>query len=65
MPCGCTNLLPGAGHPDAVLGGDLGRGVGARARVLGEAQVVVGAQVDHVPHDPARVTAREKDRARW
>lgn len=59
--CGvCTDLLPGAGHADAILHGDLGGRVGAGPGVLSEAQVVVRAQVDDVRQHPARVPGRQR-----
>lgn len=63
-----THLLPGAAHSHAVRHGHMGGGGGAGARVLSEAQVVIGAQVDHVLHDSARVAERAnggKRLARW
>ena len=57
-----THLTAGASHPDAVLFRHFDGCVGTLARVLGEAQVVVGAHVDHVPHDLARVPGGERER---
>lgn len=51
-PCS-TDLLSGAGDAHSILHCDLGCSVGTRAGVFGEAEVIVGAQVDHVLLHPA------------
>lgn len=51
-----THLAAGAAHAGAVLLRRLQRRVGARPAVLGEAQVVVRAHVDDVPHHAACVS---------
>lgn len=51
-----TDLAAGAAHAGAVLLRRLHRRVGARPAVLGEAQVVVRAHVDDVPHHAACVS---------
>lgn len=58
----CTDFLPGARHPDAVFDGDLGHRVSAWADVLSEAEVIVGAQVNHLPRHLTRVPAEGGDR---
>ena len=60
-----TELHPGAaaGHP-VLSEQSLGR-VRARARVLGEAQVVVGAKVDAPPHLPGPAEGRGEESAQF
>lgn len=59
--CFSTDLLPGAGDADAVLDGDLGRRVSTRSGVLSKAQVIIGAQVNHILQHPACVSGRERE----
>lgn len=51
----CTDFLPGARHANAVFDGDLGHRLGTRPGVLSEAEVIIGAQVDHATHHLTRV----------
>lgn len=57
-----TNFLPGARHADAVFAGDLGHRVSAGSGVLGKAEVIVRAEVNHVAHHLVRVPAEGGDR---
>ena len=59
--CVSTDLLPGARHADAVLHGDFGCRVSTWSRVLSEAQIIIGAQVNHIVHHPTRVAAGEEE----
>ena len=57
-----THLTAGAADPGSVLFSHLDGCVSTLAHVLSKAQVVVGAHVDHVPHDPTRVPGWERER---
>lgn len=55
-----TNFLPGAGDSDAVCPDDLGCRVSTRSSILSEAQVIIGAQVNHILHCATCVPERHR-----
>lgn len=58
----CTDFLPGARHANAVFSGDPCHRVSAWSGVLSEAEVIIGAQVNHVARHLTRVPAEGGDR---